>query len=191
MNNHLELLKERRTIRRFQEKIIPADSLEMILQAAQSSQSWNNTQCWELVLIDDPEVRKHLQAAVPTKNPGYRAVVQSAILICVCAKTKVSGFFGSEPGSTLGDWYMHDIGIVTQNICTQAQALGLGTVVIGWLDHEKAKGIIGLPEGYELISLIPLGHPDQSPKPTSRKDLDDFIHLNKFGEHYSTSSLTV
>lgn len=79
---------------------------------------------------------------------------------------------------------MYDIGIMTQNICNQAQALGLGTVVVGWLDHAAAKKIIGLPEGYEIVSLIPLGYPDHQPSATPRKNLIEFVHHNQFGKNF-------
>lgn len=184
MTDFLTILQDRRTIRRFTEEPLSEEALEKIMQAARSAQSWNNSQCWELVLVDDPEIRKKLQATVPSKNPAFKAIVRSSILICVCAKTRQSGFFGNESGSILGDWFMHDIGIMTQNICTQAHALGLGTVVVGWLDHAAAKKIIGLPDGYELVSLIPLGYPEQQAPVTSRKKVSEFVHKDIFGAKY-------
>jgi len=182
MKDFLTTLQERRTIRRYKSEPVPKEKLEKVLQAAQCAQSWNNSQCWELVLITDPEIRNKLQVTVPSKNPAYNAIVRSAVLICVCAKAKVSGYFGNEPGSILGDWFMHDIGVMTQNMSNQAMALGLGTVVVGWFDHAAAKEIIHLPEGFELVSLIPLGYPDQTPGVTNRKKLVDFVHDNRFGK---------
>jgi nitroreductase len=184
MTEFLNTLQQRRSIRRFKAAPVSPELLEKVLQAAQCSPSWNNTQCWEFVIIDHPETRKKLQATVPPKNPAYRAIVESSTLICVCARTRLSGYFGTEPGSILGDWFMHDIGMATQNLCNQAHALGLGTVVVGWLDHIAAKNIIGIPDGYELVSLIPLGYPDQKAKPFNRKKLSEFTHKNQFGKRY-------
>jgi nitroreductase len=184
MDNFLTTLQQRRTIRRYKSEPLSQEKLEKVLQAAQCAQSWNNTQCWELVLITDREVRKNLQATVPSKNPAFNAIVNSAVLICVCARTKLSGYFGNEPGTILGDWFMHDIGIMTQNLCNQVMALGLGTAVVGWLDHAAAKKILYLPEGFELVSLIPLGYPDQQPRVTARKNFTDFVHENRFGKRF-------
>lgn len=185
MTDCLAMLQSRRTIRRYKVEPLPEETLEKILLAAQCAQSWNNSQCWELVLIDDPEIRKKLQETVPSQNPAFRAIVESSTLICVCAKIRLAGFFGNDPGSILGDWFMHDVGIVTQNICTQAHALGLGTVVVAWLDHAAAKRIIQLPEGYELVSLIPVGYPEQEARATPRRNVHDFVHKDRFGAKYA------
>ncbi len=180
MNDILEVLKTRTTCRKFESKQLPAEMLAKVLEAVRCSQSWHNSQCWELVLIEDPEVREQIQATVPSKNPGYKAVVDSSVLIALCGKTRTSGFFGDEPGSVLGDWMMYDLGIATQNLCNEAHSLGLGTVVIGWFDHTKAKQIINLPEGYELVTLIPLGFPDHKGSSPKRKEISEFVHKNTF-----------
>ncbi len=181
MNDILELLKSRTTCRKFESKPLPKEMLSKVLEAVQSSQSWNNSQCWEVVVIEKQEVRKELQSVVPTKNPGYNAIVSSPVLIAICGKTKQSGYFGEEQGSILGDWMLHDIGIATQNLCNEAHSLGLGTVVVGWLDHIKAKKIINIPDGYELVSLIPLGFPNQKGSSPQRKDISEFVHMDRFG----------
>ncbi|WP_083776511.1 nitroreductase family protein [Desulforapulum autotrophicum] len=64
--------------------------------------------------------------------------------------------------------------------CNAAHALGLGTVVVGWFDHDKAADILGLPGGYELVSLIPAGYPDQKGSSPKRREIKDFIHENIF-----------
>jgi nitroreductase len=183
-NDALKLLQSRRTIRRFKEKHLPPTMLDSVLQAAQSTQSWNNSQCWECIVVTDPEVRAQLQRTVPSKNPAYLATVKAAALLGISAKTKTSGYFGEEPGSVLGDWFMHDIGLVTQNICLHAHSLGLGTVIIGWFDHQKAKEILLLPQGVELVSLIPIGYPDHEPPAPPRKSLEEFVHSNHYGSIY-------
>lgn len=181
MTDILPVLQDRRSIRRYLEKPIAPELLEKVLEAARCTQSWHNCQCWELVLIANPGVREQLQATVPSKNPAYKALVQAPVVVCVCAKTKLSGYFGDKQGSVLGDWYMHDIGLMTQNLCNEAHALGLGTVVVGWLDHAAAQKVIALPDDYQLVSLIPLGHPDHEGKSPKRKELTDFVHRNRFG----------
>ncbi len=153
-----------------------------VIEAVRCSQSWNNSQCWELVVIENPEIRQKIQGTVPSKNSGYKAIVDSSVLIAVCGKTKHSGYFGTDPGSALGDWMMYDLGIATQNLCNEAHSLGLGTVVVGWFDHTQAKKIIKLPEGYELVSLIPLGFPSHKGSSPLRKEVNDFVHKDTFGK---------
>jgi nitroreductase len=177
----VEILKERRSIRKYKSDEIPEDKLNDLLEAVQCTQSWHNNQCWELVLIKDKSVKEKIQETVPDKNPGFKAMMTAPIVIALCGKTGVSGKIGKTFGSKFGpDWYMYDLGLATQNLCNQAHASGLGTVVVGWFDHEKAGKVINLPEGYELVTLIPVGFPDHKGTSPQRKDLKDFVHEDSF-----------
>ncbi len=180
MTDFSTIIKSRRSIRKFTDQPVTDEELFTVFEAVQYAQSWNNTQCWELVIIKNAAVRKELQKTVPSTNPGYRAITDAPVLIAMVGKTKLSGYFGTDPGSVLGDWYMHDLGIATQNLCSQAHAIGLGSVVVGWMEHEKAGEILEVPDGYQLVSLIPLGHPGQKGKSPTRKPVSDFVHYNRF-----------
>lgn len=76
---------------------------------------------------------------------------------------------------------MLDLGIVTQNICLTAHALGLGAVVAGLFDHDRAKEILKLPENCEVVTMIPIGFPAKNPSAPKRREISDFTHLNTFG----------
>ena len=75
---------------------------------------------------------------------------------------------------------MFDLGIVTQNICLTAHSLGLGTVIVGLFDHESAQKIINVPDGHELVALLPMGYPAKTPKAPKRKEISEFTHQNTF-----------
>ncbi len=180
MSDFIEVIKSRNSKRKYEEGPLEDSLLNKVLEAVQSSQSWSNTQCWELVVIDDPEIRNEIQKVVPTQNPGYKSILTASVLIAVCGKKGTSGFINGEEWSKLGDWYMYDLGIATQNLCISAHALGLGTVVMGWFDHDAVKKIIELPDGYELVSLVPLGYPAHKGSSPKRKSIEEFVHKNKF-----------
>ena len=77
---------------------------------------------------------------------------------------------------------MFDVGMAVQNLCLKAHEIGLGTVVVGLMDHDKCKEILSLPDEYEVVVSIPIGKPVEADKgPTPRKELKDFVHKNKFG----------
>ena len=65
---------------------------------------------------------------------------------------------------------MFDIGLAAQNITLIAHALGLGTVIIGLYDHDQAKAVLHIPDGFELVALMPLGYPSKVPSPPKRKE---------------------
>ncbi|PNU19224.1 nitroreductase [Geothermobacter hydrogeniphilus] len=178
--NPLEMIKSRRSIRQFEEKGIADETLNQILEAARWAPSWANTQCWEVILVKDPNLKLQLQQLLTDNNPAARAMIRAPVIIALCGKLETSGFYKGRAYTKFRDWFMYDLGIVTQNISLSAHALGLGSVVIGAFDHDKAKGLLDIPDGYEIVSLIPIGYPHKIPAPPKRKELADFTHLDRF-----------
>ena len=75
---------------------------------------------------------------------------------------------------------MFDLGIATQSICLMAQDLGIGTVIMGLFDHEKVAEALGVPEGCELVSLIPMGYPVKDSAGPKRREISEFTHYDRF-----------
>jgi len=75
---------------------------------------------------------------------------------------------------------MYDLGLASQSLCLAAHSLGLGTVIVGAFDIDKAEEILGLPGEYRMVSLIPLGYPDQDPPAPKRREISEFAHVDKF-----------
>jgi len=181
MNNLMEIIKSRRSIRVFEEKEFPEASLNQALEAFRWAPSWANTQCWEVVVIKEKSIKERLQACIPAKgNPAVKAVVQAPVLLVVCARLNVSGFYKGGPVTKFGDWFMYDLGIATQNLCLAAHSLGLGTVIVGVFDHDKAREVINVPEGYEPVTLIPMGYPAKTVSAPSRREISEFAHYETF-----------
>jgi nitroreductase len=77
---------------------------------------------------------------------------------------------------------MFDVALALQNLTLAAHSLGLGTLHVGAFDAKKAAEILEVPAGVSVIELIPLGYPMEVPKATSRKELKEFIHFEKYGQ---------
>jgi len=75
---------------------------------------------------------------------------------------------------------MFDLGIACQNICLTAHSLGLGTVMVGLFDHDKAGKLLNVPLGYELVLLIPLGYPAKQSSAPKRREISEFTHNDTF-----------
>jgi nitroreductase len=180
MTDFMEILKGRRSIRKYEEKGIPEGILNQVLEAVQWSPSWANTQCWEVVLVRDGETKTRLQETLPPTNPAVKALIQAPVVLALCGKVKSSGYKKGEVTTKFGDWFLYDLGIATQSICLAAHDQGLGTVVIGLLDHDKAKQVLGVPDGYELVSLIPLGYPAKDSPAPKRRAIGEFTHEGTF-----------
>ncbi|MBF0527860.1 MAG: nitroreductase family protein [Deltaproteobacteria bacterium] len=173
-------IKNRRSIRTYLEKDVPPDLVEQVLDAVKWSPSWANTQVWEVVVIRDRSIKEKLQQTLAPRNPATKALVDAPVLLAMCGRLKASGYYNQVVTTKFGDWFMFDLGIATQSLCLQAHDLGLGTVVVGLFDHDKAGAVLNVPEGYEIACLIPLGFPAKEPLVPKRREIKEFIHFETF-----------
>ncbi len=180
MNDLMRLIKERRSIRNYEDKEVPEDLVRAVLEAVQWSPSWANTQCWEIVVVRDRSVKEKLQQTVPTLNPGFKSIAGAPVVLALCARKGISGYFKNAVTTKFGDWFMFDLGIAAQSICLTAHSLGLGTLIVGLYDQNKAGEILKLPDGVEQVALITLGYPSKLPSAPKRKEISEFTHLNAF-----------
>ena len=180
MTDLMDAIKGRRSIRKYQDKEIPEDILMQILESIRWSPSWANTQCWEVIVIRDAVVKERLQDCLGPKNPATKAMIQAPIILGICGKLKVSGFYKDKADTKFGDWVMFDLGLATQNMCLTAYSLGLGTVIVGKFDHDKAKEVLGVGPDFELVALLPLGYPAKEASAPKRRDVEEFVHYDTF-----------
>jgi len=180
MSDLMNIVKGRRSIRRFQDKPVPETDLQQILEAVQWSPSWANTQCWEIVVVKEREMKERLNEALSPTNPAKKGLPDAPVVLALCGKLQSSGFYKGQATTELGDWFMFDLGIATQSLCLAAHNLGLGTVIVGSLDHEKAEEVLGVGEGYALVALIPVGYPAKESAAPKRREISEFTHYEKF-----------
>jgi nitroreductase len=176
----MEIIQTRRSTRRFQAKEVPEEVLDRVFEAVRWAPSWNNTQCWEIIAVRTEARKRELLECVPKYNPGYKAIAEVPVILILCGKLRVSGYYQQADTTKFGDWFMFDLGLAAQNACLMAHAQGLGTLIVGLFDHDKAKGVLGVPQGYEVVAIIPCGYPAQHPKVPGRKDLSEFVHEETF-----------
>ncbi len=177
----LECIKARKSMRKYKSDPVPLEVLKKVLEALQWAPSWANTQCWEILVVDDAELKVKLQACLPPFNPSFKAMLEAPLVIVVCGRKGRAGFKKGQAMTIHGDWMSFDCGIASEHLCLAARELGLGTVHVGLMDHKKAKETLGLPEDIEVFEFIPLGYPADEFKGPGRKALAEFVHWNSFG----------
>lgn len=184
----IEAIKTRRAIRKFKSIPVGDKEMETILEAARWAPSWKNSQCWRFVVVRDNEVKAQLADCLVPVDVGEkvlpnsgRAVRTAPIVIAACAVMGRSGYNMGKPDADKGDcWYMYDVALAMQNLALAAHSLGLGIVTIGGLDARKAAIILNLPADYRVVTLNPLGYPDQSPEPTPRRELSKLVFYDRY-----------
>ena len=178
----LEAIKTRRSIRNYKPTPVDDKAIELVLEAARWAPSWANTQCWEIIVVKDPEKKRALSSLLkPERNPARNAVANAPVVLAVCGRKGTSGYYRGRPVTEKGDWLMFDVALAVQNMALAVHALGLGAVIVGALDHRKASELLNIPEDVELVALMPIGKPAAKPKTPPRKELDRFVFLDSYG----------
>ena len=157
----LDFLKERRSIRAFQDKTLSEKEIEMILEAGRWSPSANNRQPWNFIVIKNKEILMKI-----TMNASYGKFIKEApVAIAIIGKIRRSQ-----------KWYIIDPSLVSMNMMLIAWTLGIGTCWIGAMNREKVKKLLGLGENDYLLTILPFGYiRGNIPGPTSRKPLNKIV----------------
>jgi len=173
-------ISSRRSIRRFKEQPVEPEKLAQVFEAARYAPSWGNLQCCELIVIEDAEDKQKLASLLSPKNPATKCMENAPAIIAVCGKPGKSAYYNNKQITRYQHWFLYDLGLVSQNICLRACELGLGTVIVGSFDHEQTEKLLNVPDGCELVALIPIGYPDHAPSAPKRKAIDEFVHFGRF-----------
>ena len=186
----LEAIKTRRSIRHYKPDPVDDKALQTVLDAARWAPSWANKQCWRFIVVRDSSIKNELTNTLNkmrredtlVDNPATKAMIQAPVVIVACAELGKSGFRSDgTSASEKGDWYMFDVALAMQNLALAAHALGLGTVHVGAFDGKKAAEILGVPEGFCVVEMTPLGFPEREGRVTPRKELSEIVFYDKFG----------
>ena len=175
-----EAIKGRRSIRKYKTDPVSEAALQKVMEAVRWAPSWANTQCWEVIVVKEAKVKSELATALSRGNPALSALTDAPVVLVLCGKKGVSGFYKGQAATVKGDWLMFDAGIAMQNLCLAAHSLGLGTVIIGSFDHKKAEEILGVPQNVEVVAMTPLGYPAVEGITPKRKEISEFVFQNKY-----------
>ena len=110
-------------------------------------------------------------------SPNGDIIAAAPVLMAVTVIKNRSGYERDGSFSTpRGDgWQMYDAGIASQSLCLAAYEQGLGSVILGLFDQSAAEALLQLPEDRELVALIPIGYPDETPVAPRRKPVDELL----------------
>ena len=161
-----ELIKKRRSIRKFKKGIIPGKDLKLIMQAAQLAPSASNRQPYQFLIVEDQELREKLGNFAS----GQIFISKASIIIVGLGNIKRE------------KWYKVDLAIAYQQIILQATELGYGSIWIGSFEEEKIKKLLKIPENLEIVALLPIGIADQEPPARPRKSASELFFLNIYGD---------
>ena len=98
----------------------------------------------------------------------------------VIAVTIIKGRSGFERDGSFSThrgegWQMFDAGVASEAFCLAAYEKGLGTVIMGIFDDDKVAELLDIPEGRDVVALIPVGYPAETPVAPRRKSVEEMV----------------
>ena len=168
-NAVIEAIMNRRSIRMYKDMPVEREKLQLIAECGVNAPNAVNSQPWELRIVDDMEMidaisdsyRRDNPEAVE-RDPNFKNMFRNAPAVIFIAVPE------SESGLNAG--------LLGENICLSAYSLGLGTVClggpVGYLKNSEAGKAflerLDFSEGYDLLYMIGVGYPDESPEAKPR-----------------------
>lgn len=169
--NVFDLIKRRRSIRKYKETVVEQERLNAVLEAARLAPSADNKQPWVFIVVTDPHVRERLRSSYDEEW-----FVKAPVVIVGCAALNEA--WRRMDGE---EYWKVDVAIAMQNLVLAATELGLGTCWIADFNEKAAKEVLLIPEDVRVVAMTPLGYPDQEKGPvTGRKPLNTIIRHDKW-----------
>jgi nitroreductase len=162
----LDVILSRRSIRRYEDKEIPKDVLDKIVEAGRQSPSAANRQPYHFVIVTDSEIKQEL-----SKELFSRFLKNAPVIIVGCANTKAL---------LTGKWATIDTTIALENMVLAAWSLGIGSCWIGSFKEQKIKELLKIPQDWKVVALVTFGYPAETPKPRKKKPINELFSLNQF-----------
>jgi nitroreductase len=192
-----DVIASRRSIRKFKQEDISTDTVRLLLDAARLAPSGSNLQPARFIVAQSPATKEALGRCTP-----YKFIVKASVIFVCCAdltaittRDRRVGELQKEGAFEGVDMDMNDpsavspimdaeavkaylsmnVAIAIEHIVLKAVDLGLGSCWLGRFDRDKVKEFLALDESIYPVVLLPVGHPDQSPKARPRFALDKLV----------------
>ena len=188
------IVRKRRMVRNFQNKIVPTEAVNRILNLAQHAPSAGFSQGWAYVVVTDASMRKEI-GKLQGENDFYvgkrfhKFISEAPVLLVVCTSEKIYHDRYKEPDKVNTDgteieWptpYWHfDIGCASMLIFLAAVNEGLASAFTGVFHVNEMKAFLGIPDHFHPVGVISIGYAAEDRKSPSlkrgRRPLSQVVH---------------
>ena len=165
MNEAIEVIKKRRSVRKFERKTIPEEIIKDILDCARLAPTAINIQPWLFGAVTDPNLKRE----IANMTDHGKFIEDCAVCFAVFADSTQK-------------YFLEDGCAATENILLACTAHGIGSCWVA--GHKKAyvdsiRKLLNVPEPYTLIALIAAGYSNEKVSP-NKKSLHEVAFFNKF-----------
>ena len=168
-----DVIRTRRSIRRFQDRPVEEEKLRAVLEAANAAPSAGNLQAYDIYAVTDPAARARLAGTLPRME--FFSVVPA--VLAFCANGERAAIRYGDRGRTL--YAVQDATIACTHAMLAATALGLAAVWVGAFQEQAVSEALNLPASARPVALLPLGYAAETVEPRPRRTLDGIVQYVK------------
>jgi nitroreductase len=166
----LDMIKTRRSVRRYKQRKVPLESIYYILEAARWAPSTANIQNWRFIVIEDPDTRNSLSKA----TLGQDWVADAPVLLIVCSLDKsIKRKFPKYAEK----YSIQNTSAAVENILLAAMGVGLSSCWITAFSENRVRRVCQIPDDVGIHAIVTLGYANERPVPVARHDLWDIVHF--------------
>src|SRR3989344_4294569 len=180
--NFPEIIKRRRSIRKYLNKPLEQEKISEILDCARFAPSSGNIQNSRFIVVIKQEKKKKIAEAC--LNQYW--IETAPLLIVICSDTEKIKRYYEKRGERL--YSIQNTSLVAQNIMLAAHSLSLGTCFVSAFNEIAIKRILKIPEEIKVHAIITLGYSNENP--TIRKEtLESLLFFEEWGKKRKSTEL--
>ncbi len=157
----LKAVRERRSIRNFQNKDIPEEIIDKLVEALIWAPSAGNLQARKFFFIKESKLKEGIAFAALNQN----FIMDAPLVIIGCTDSRISKKYGDR-GVHL--YSIQDVAASIMGMMLVAHENGIGTVWVGAFREEGLCGLLKLPQNLRPVAIVPVGYPSNIPLPPPR-----------------------
>lgn len=161
-------IKNRRSIRRFLNKEIPRDAIDVLKDALIWAPSAGNLQSRRFYFVFNNDVKNRIVDTALHQT----FIAQAPLVVIACADLLIGRSYGSR-GEEL--YSIQDVACSIENMMLAAHSLGLGSVWVGAFHEDEISKDLDMPPNLRPVAIVPVGYSAHTPSPPRRLEKDELI----------------
>lgn len=167
----MEAIMSRRSVREFTDEEVTDDLIGKIIEAGRWAPSGLNNQAWRFIVVRDAGTKEDISG-----RTHYGAIIKNAPVLIAVFLDMDSMYDRTKD--------VQSIGACIQNMLLAIHSIGLGGVWLGEILKKKegVNKVLDVPDSYELMAVVALGHPVRKKRMSERKELTHLVFRERFGQ---------
>jgi len=171
-----DLVKKRFSARKYINKPVEKEKIDLCIEAARLAPSACNSQPWKFIIVDDSHLKNKISDNIFGGIYNMNSFAKQAPVLVVVLSER--GRFTAKVGGFIRNtkYYLIDIGIAVEHFILQATELDLATCWIGWFNEKKLKKLLSIDKHKKIDIVFSLGYSLEPPIKKNRKSTEDMYY---------------